>query len=155
MRFRYDMSRPRFDAVTQIEIGDLSRGYRTIDITDKPSTNLYSVACNLYFGLMMISISRKAGVPIVPKNKDGIPIKSRADTLPDIPQSGPYLLPPKGAIEGHRAVHGAGAHSSMEIKEWQAIMQYLQTLPKKSDQGVCLLEMDERATENRTINLRA
>ena len=26
---------------------------------------------------------------------------------------------------------GAGANSSMEIKEWQAIMQYLKMLPKK------------------------
>jgi 5'-nucleotidase / UDP-sugar diphosphatase len=153
MRFRYDMSRSRFDAVTQIEIGDLSRGYRTIDITDKSSTNLYSVACNLYFGLMMISISRKAGVPIVPKKKDGTPVKSRAEALPDKPQSGPYLLPPRGIIEEDHAVRGAGANSSMEIKEWQAIMEYLKTLPKRNDRGLCLLEVDERATENRTINL--
>jgi len=40
MRFRYDLSRPKFDAVTQIELGDLTRGYRTIDISDKSSTNL-------------------------------------------------------------------------------------------------------------------
>jgi len=68
MRFRYDLSRPKFDAVTQIELGDLARGYRTIDISDK-STNLYSVACNLYFGLVLISISRKAGVSLVPKKR--------------------------------------------------------------------------------------
>ena len=52
-------------------------------------------------------------------------------------------------------MHGAGANSSMEIKEWQAIMEYLKTLPKKNDRGVCPLVMDERAAENRTINLRA
>ena len=33
MRFRYDPSRPKFDVVTAIEIGDLDRGYRAIDIT--------------------------------------------------------------------------------------------------------------------------
>jgi hypothetical protein len=43
----------------------------------------------------------------------------------------------------------------MEIKEWQAIVEYLKTLPKKNDKGICLLAMDERATEIRTINLRA
>jgi 5'-nucleotidase len=35
MRFRYDPSRPRFDVVTTIELGDLERGYRAIDITGK------------------------------------------------------------------------------------------------------------------------
>jgi len=72
MRFRYDLSRPKFDAVTQIELGDLARGYRTIDISATASTNLYySVACNLYFGLVLISVSRKAGVPLVPKKRTG------------------------------------------------------------------------------------
>ena len=135
MRFRYDPSQPKFDAVTQIELGDLARGYRTIDISDK-STNLYSVACNLYFGLVLVSISRKAGVSLVPKKKDGTPIKSRAEALPERPQSGPYLLPPKGTMEEDQAVRGAGANSSMEIKEWQAIMQYLKTFPEKNDGGV-------------------
>jgi 5'-nucleotidase len=58
MRFHYDLSRPKLDAVTQIELGDLAGGYRAIDISDK-STNLFSVACNLYFGLVLISTSRK------------------------------------------------------------------------------------------------
>ena len=48
--------------MTQIELGDLTRGYRIIDISDKSSTTIYSVACNLYFGLLLISISRKAGM---------------------------------------------------------------------------------------------
>jgi hypothetical protein len=43
----------------------------------------------------------------------------------------------------------------MEIKEWQAIMEYLKTLPKKNDEGISLLAMDEWVTENRAINLRA
>jgi hypothetical protein len=32
MRFRNDQSRLRFDVVTVIELGDLDRGYRAIDI---------------------------------------------------------------------------------------------------------------------------
>src|SRR5262249_54180463 len=95
-RFHYELLLPKFGPVTQIELGDLARGYRSIDISDKSATNLYSVACNLYFGLVLISVSRKAGVPLVPKKKDGTPIKSRAEALPERPQSGPYLLPPKG-----------------------------------------------------------
>ena len=92
----------------------------------------------------------------MPKKKDGTPIKSRAEALPETPQSGPYLLPPKGSIEEDQAVRGgSGANASMEIKEWQAIMEYLKTLPKKNDREVRSLVMDERAAENRTINLHA
>jgi 5'-nucleotidase/UDP-sugar diphosphatase len=153
MRFRYDVSRPKFDAVTQIELGDRARGYRAIDISNT-SAGLYSVACNLYFGLVLASVSKKAGVSLVPKKKDGTPLKSRAEAVPEQPQSGPYLLPPKGTIDEDQAVHGAGAGSSMEIKEWQAIMEYLRILPKKNDKGVSMLLMDEEAKENRAINLR-
>ena len=150
MRFRYDMTRPKSDAVTQIELGDLATGYRTIDISEA-ATDLYSVACNLYFGLVLASISKKAGLPLVPKKKDGTPINSRVEALPE--GSGPYLLPPRGTMDQDQAVHGAT--SSMEIKEWQAIMVYLKRLPKKNDQGVCLLVIDEQVEENRAINLRA
>ena len=86
MRFRDDLSRPKFDAVTAIELGDLTRGYRAIDISET-STELYSVACNLYLG----------------------------------------------------------------IKEWQAITNYLKSLPAKNAQGVTVLAMDERASEIRAI----
>ena len=45
MRFRYDPSRPKFDVVTAIELGDLDRGYRAIDITGKDE-RLYSLTCS-------------------------------------------------------------------------------------------------------------
>jgi len=35
MRFRYDLARPKFDVVTAIELGDLDRGYKPIDISGK------------------------------------------------------------------------------------------------------------------------
>jgi hypothetical protein len=44
-----------------------------MDVSDRSATNLYSVARNLYLGLMLIAISRKAGVPLVPKQNDGTP----------------------------------------------------------------------------------
>ena len=47
MRFRYDPSRPKFDVVTAIELGDLDRGYRAIDISGKDE-RLYSLTCPLY-----------------------------------------------------------------------------------------------------------
>lgn len=42
MRFRYDLSRPKFDAVTAIELGDMDRGYKVINISGK-SEKLYSL----------------------------------------------------------------------------------------------------------------
>src|ERR1039457_5478281 len=47
MRFRYDPSRPKFDVVTAIELGDLDRGYKAIDITGKDA-RLYSLTTPLY-----------------------------------------------------------------------------------------------------------
>ena len=51
MRFRYDLSRPKFDVVTAIELGDLDRGYRAIDITGKDE-RLYSLTCPLMLGVI-------------------------------------------------------------------------------------------------------
>jgi 5'-nucleotidase / UDP-sugar diphosphatase len=42
MWFRYDPSRPQFDVVTSIELGELDHGYRPIDIGAK-NERLYSL----------------------------------------------------------------------------------------------------------------
>lgn len=154
MRFRYDLSRPKYDAVTQIELGDLARGYRIIDISDT-AKELHSLACNLYFGIVLASIPKKTNgaLPLTPKKKDGTPLQSRTDALPE-GQSGPYLLPPKGTIDKDEVIRDPKA-ASLEIKEWQAIMNYLKSLPTKNAQGVTVLAMDERMKENRSINTRS
>ena len=151
MRFRYDLSRPKFDAVTEIALGDLSRGYRIIDIS-KSANNLYSVTCNLYLGIILAGIPKKTkgALAFAPKKKDGSPLTSRVEALPEL-QTGPYLLPPKGTLDTAEAVRGSGASASMEIKEWQAIMDYLKSFPKKNEKGVAMLVMDEHATENRSV----
>ncbi|TAX48131.1 bifunctional metallophosphatase/5'-nucleotidase (plasmid) [Rhizobium leguminosarum] len=152
MRFRYDLSRPQFDAVTQIELGDLDRGYHAIDLS-KASNKLYGVACNLYLGIILASIPTKTNgvLSLAPKKKDGKPLKSRADALPAV-QSGPYLLPPIGMIDKNEVVHD-GNSNSLESKEWEAIMNYVKSLPKKDAQGITVLDMDERIRENRSINM--
>ena len=57
MRFRYDPSRPKFDVVTAIELGDLDRGYRAIDITGKDE-RLYSLTCSLYMAVILVAIPK-------------------------------------------------------------------------------------------------
>jgi 5'-nucleotidase len=152
MRFRYEPARPLFDRVTRIELGDLSRGYRAIDISGA-SKELYSLAGNLYLGLMLASMPRQTNgaLSFAPKKKDGTPLGSRADALPT-EQSGPYLLPPKGTIDMEQVVPEPTAAASMEIKEWQAIMGFLKSLPMKNAQGITVLAMDERAREDRSLN---
>ncbi len=80
MRFRYDTSRPQFDVVTAIELGDLDRGYRAIDITGKDS-RLYSLTCSLYVGVILAAIPKytKGKLSLVPKNKEGQSLKSPAN----------------------------------------------------------------------------
>ena len=75
MRFRYDLSRPQFDVVTAIEVGDLDRGYRAIDITGKDE-RLYSLTCPLMLGKILVAIPKytKGKLTLVPKNKDGQPL---------------------------------------------------------------------------------
>ena len=72
MRFRYDPSRPKFDVVTAIELGDLDRGYKAIDISGKDE-RLYSLTCPLMLAPIIVAIPKytKGKLALVPKNKDG------------------------------------------------------------------------------------
>ncbi|MBL9085109.1 MAG: bifunctional metallophosphatase/5'-nucleotidase, partial [Planctomycetales bacterium] len=131
LRYFYDKSRSPFDVVTAVEIGDLDRGYTPIDVTGQDK-RLYSLACPLYLGLFIVAIPKytKGKLTLVPKNKDGVPLKSRTEAL-EMPQGGsPDLLPPKGDVDGSSvAVATAELSGVREIKEWQAIMDYLRDLP--------------------------
>jgi 5'-nucleotidase len=153
MRFRYDQSRPRFDVVTAIETGDLDRGYRAIDISGKDE-RLYSLTCPLYLGLIVMAIPKytKGKLALAPKNKDGQPLKSRVEAL-DAPRdsNSPYLLPPPGATDKASVAMGAGNGAVREIKEWQAIMDHLRSLPVTSPGGLPTIPVDGRAAEVRAI----
>ena len=43
----------------------------------------------------------------------------------------------------------------LEIKEWQAIMNYLKSLPTKKEQRVTVLVMDEHVKEHRSFEAPA
>lgn len=151
MRYTYDKSRPPFDVVTSIEIGDLDRGYRRIDITGKES-QLYSLACPLYLGLFIVAIPKytKGKLTLVPKNKDGQPLKSRTEALDSPRGSTPDLLPPRGSVDGDSVATVGEKDAVREIKEWQAIMDYLRSLPARKDE-LPRIPVDERAAEVRAI----
>ncbi|MCY2952596.1 MAG: bifunctional UDP-sugar hydrolase/5'-nucleotidase [Planctomycetota bacterium] len=148
MRFRYDPSRPKFDVVMAIEIGDLGRGYRAIDITGKEE-RLYSLTTSLYVALILVAIPKytKGKLALVAKNKAGQPLKSRVEALDDLRRDTPDLLPPAGTTDQASVATGSGK----EIKEWQAIMDHLRSLPVKNKGDLPIIPVDERAAEVRAI----
>lgn len=152
MRFRYDPSRPTFDAVTAIELGDLDHGYRPIDISGQ-DPRLYSLTCPLYLGLILLTIPRhsKGKLPLVPKNKAGQPLTSRVEALDDPRVDTPYLLPPRGTTDSASVATGNTPGAVAEIKEWQAIMDHLRRLPPGPKGGLPLIPVDDRAREVRAI----
>ena len=72
MRFRHHPSRPKFDVVTAIELGDLDRGYKAIDISGKDE-RLHSLTCPLMLAPIIVAIPKytKGKLPLVPKTKTG------------------------------------------------------------------------------------
>jgi 5'-nucleotidase / UDP-sugar diphosphatase len=152
MRFRYDPSRSKFDVVTAIELGDLDHSYRAVDITGKDE-KLYSLSCSLYVGVILAAIPKytKGKLSLVPKNKSGQPLKSKVEAL-DMPLvQTPDLLPPAGTLDASSIDTVTKNGNVGEIKEWQAIMDYLRSLPVKNAGELPVIPVDARAAEIRAI----
>lgn len=151
MRFRYDRSRPTYDMVTAVELGDIDSGYRMIDISGAAET-LYSLTCPLYFGMIALTFpsASNGALHLTPKNSAGEPLTSRLEAL-EAPGNGtPDLLPPRHSVDASSlAVSPEGVTS--EIKEWQAVMDHLRRLPVAADRELPVFPIDARATEVRAI----
>jgi 5'-nucleotidase len=154
MRCRYDLSRPKFDVVTAIELGDLDRGYKAIDITGKDE-RLYSLTCSLYVGIILVAIPKytKGKLPLIAKNKEGQHLKSRIEALEAPRENSGYLLAPPGKVDKGSVATGAGKDGVREIKEWQAIMDHFRSLPVKNKGELRVIPVDERAAEVRAIKV--
>jgi 5'-nucleotidase / UDP-sugar diphosphatase len=154
MRFRYDTSRPTFDVVTVIELGDLDHSYRAIDITGKDE-HLYSLTCPLMLGTILVGIPKytKGKLPLVPKNKAGQPLTSRVEALDDPRRSTAHLMSPPGTVDQSSVATGAGSGAVREIKEWQAIMDHMRSLTIRNPGELPVIPVDERAAEVRAIQV--
>jgi 5'-nucleotidase len=151
MKYRYDMTRPQFDAVTAIELGDFDRGYSAIDITGKDE-RLYSLTCPLMLGVFVVTIPKvtKGKLAIVAKNKAGQPLATRLEAL-EVPHGNSgYLLAPPAKVDRSSIDTGTGKDAANEIKEWQAIMDHICSLPAKNGE-LPVIPVDERANEVRAI----
>jgi 5'-nucleotidase/UDP-sugar diphosphatase len=152
LRFRYDPSRPKFDVVTAIELGDLDRGYIAIDISGKDA-RLYSVSTPMMVAMILVAIPKySAGkLPLVAKNKAGQPLKSKVEALDDPRGDTPDLLPPAGTTDRASVATATEKGAVREIKEWQAIMDHLRALPVKNPGELPVIPVYERAAEVRAI----
>jgi 5'-nucleotidase / UDP-sugar diphosphatase len=154
MRFHYDTSRPKFDAVTAIELGDFDKGYKAIDITGKDS-HLYSLTCPLMLGVIIVAIPKytKGALTLVAKNKEGKVLTSRVEALDPLEGNSGYLLPPHGSLDKSSVDTVAGKEAVREIKEWQAIMDFMKSLPVTKQGEIPVIPVDNRAAEVRAIKL--
>lgn len=155
LRFTYDPSRPQLDQVTELALGDFDRGYEAIDITDS-SSQLYAMVCPLFFALMLVSIPRLTDgrLTFLPKNRQGEPFQSRVEAIAVPALDTPDLLPPRGASIDVRSMVGSSTEGNpVEIKEWQAIMEYLQALPALAATELPVVPTDARAREPRFIRV--
>ena len=153
LRFRYDPSRPQFDAVTAIELGDLDRGYRVIDISGK-DVRLYSLTCPVMLAPILMAIPRLTkGLAFVPKSKAGQPLKSKVEAL-DLPGGHTaQLMLPSGTVDKESVATQTANGTVREIKEWQAIMDHIRSLPATTPGELPVIPVDERAAEVRAIKV--
>jgi 5'-nucleotidase / UDP-sugar diphosphatase len=151
MRFRYDLSRPKFDAVTAIELGDIARGYKAVDISGK-DPQLYSLTCPLYVGVILVAIPKytKGALPLVAKNREGRQLASKLEALDAPRENSGYLLAPPGKVDPSSLATTTQGGAPRETKEWQAIMDYLRDLPAKKGE-LPVIPVDARAAEVRAI----
>ena len=148
LRFYYDPSRPRFNQVTALELGNLDDGYTPLDLA---APTLYSFATSLYVGSILVYIPQltKGALPLQPKQADGSPLTRKDEAIVDPREStSPYVLPATTHLSADLAAINA---ASLEIKEWQAIMDYLVNRPTKHADGLAMLVKDDRAREVRGV----
>jgi 5'-nucleotidase/UDP-sugar diphosphatase len=88
---------------------------------------------------------------LVPKNKDGQPLKSKVEALDGPRSETPDLLPPTGTVDKTSVATETHKGAVREIKEWEAVMDYLRSLPIKSNETIPTIPVDERALEVRAI----
>jgi len=62
-------------------------------------------------------------------------------------------MPPPGTLDRSSVATGTGKDAVREIKEWQAIMDYLRSLPVRGKDKLPTIPIDERAAEVRAIKV--
>ena len=131
LRFAYNPNRMIFDRVTEIWMGNERRGYKLLDYS-KSNRDLIGVTTDIYNAtfLKVIGDFTHGILDMVPKFSDGSPIEdlraARVDSDPERP-------------------------GIQELKEWQAVMAYIQQMPDIDRDGVPNISAEYRSAQNRQI----
>lgn len=129
LRFTYNPWRVPFDRVSRIEIGDDQRGYRELDLDD---SRLYSIGATSYVGSFtwLVSDLTKGLANVVPKDADGRVLAGIEDAIVD----------QEPQVEGVQ-----------ELKEWQALLDHIRSLPDLDGDGLADIPTSGAAAEPRMI----
>ena len=133
-----------------LELGSLESGYTPIDLE---SDRLLSLSTSLYVGLIVAAIPQlsKGALSLQPKRANGTVLQNRTEAIADPrASSGPYVLPTGASLDQASTALDA---SQREIKEWQAVMDYLRDLPTRGTDALPILRKDEAVREERAIRL--
>jgi 5'-nucleotidase len=152
LRFTYDPGRPRFDQMRSLELGDLESGYEPVDLD---SERLLSFSTSLYVGLIVAAIPKlsKGALSLQPKRADGTVLQNRTEAIADPRTSrGPYVLPTGASLDRSSTALDA---AQREIKEWQAVMDFLRDQPTRGTDGLPILRKDGASREQRAIRVEA
>jgi 5'-nucleotidase len=106
-------------------------------------------------GQILVAIPKysKGKLPLVAKNRNGQPLKSKVEALDEPRENSGYLLPPPGKLDKQSVATAGNKKATREIKEWQAIMDHLRSLPVKKKGELPVIPVDERAAEVRAIKV--
>jgi 5'-nucleotidase len=101
--------------------------------------------------LVAIPKYTKGKLALAAKKKDGQPLTSQVEALETPAENSGYLLAPPGRVDHSSVATATGNGAPREIKEWQAIMDHLRSLPAKSKGELPVIPVDARAAEVRAI----
>lgn len=129
VRFTYNPWRVPFDRVSRIEIGDPLAGYRELDLND---TRLYSIGATSYVGSFtwLVPDLTKGLLDVVPKDAEGRPLPRIEDAIVD-------QDPDREGVQ--------------ELKEWQALLDHIRSLPDLDGDGLADIPTSGAAAEPRML----
>jgi 5'-nucleotidase len=93
----------------------------------------------------------KGKLALAAKKRNGQPLTSRVDAVETPKENSGYLLAPPGEMDPVSVATTASNGAPREIKEWQAIMDYLRDLPVSRTGELPVIPVDARAAEVRAI----
>lgn len=130
-RMVYNPYRMLFDRVTEIRLQDEKGNYRLLD-TSSENPRLYKIVTNIYNAtfLKVIGSFTSSILTIVPKDKSGMPIEDLGRYRVDADKTRPGI---------------------QEIKDWTALMSYVQTFEDTDGDGIPDIPERYRDPEGRQV----